>query len=229
MTFLDNTLTLPFRDRKEAGRRLGKALMSLAGRRDTVILALPRGGVPVAAEIARSLDAPLVVLVVPKLGVPGRNELARGAITHGGKRLINRAVTGTLEVPEETIDAVAWEERLELRRRERLYARGREMPELKDKILILVDDGIATGSSMLLAVQELREHQPGRIVVAVPVGPAEVVSQLEGHADEVICLAEPEPFIAVGAWYRDFRQVSDDEVCAILDRVLERKSELKTA
>jgi len=229
MTFLDNSLTLPFRDRKDAGRLLGKALKSLAGRADTVILALPRGGVPVAAEIARSLDAPMFVFLVRKLGVPGRKELAMGAITSGGKRLINRAVTGTLHLSEKTIDRVSWKERLELLRSERVYSRGQKMPDLKDKIVILVDDGIATGSTMMLAVQTLREYQPGRIVVAAPVGAAEVVSELAAHADEVICLAEPEPFVAVGAWYREFSQVSDRDICAILDSALERISELKTA
>lgn len=222
-------VSLPFKNRTEAGRLLGEELGSLAGRKDTVVLALPRGGVPVAAEIAQILDAPLFVFVVRKLGVPGHRELAMGAITSGGKRLINRAVTSTLHIPEETIESVAWEENIERTRREKLYGRGRSMPDLKDKIVIVVDDGIATGSTMMLAVQSLREQQPGRIVVAVPVSPAEVVSQLEALADEVICLAEPEPFVAVGAWYEDFHEVSDREVCAILDRMCERHTELQSA
>ncbi|HLW54552.1 MAG TPA: phosphoribosyltransferase [Candidatus Angelobacter sp.] len=220
---------MPFPNRSAAGRLLGEDLRALAGRSDIVVLALPRGGVPVAAEIAEVLDAPLFVFVVRKLGVPGHKELAMGAITSGGKRLINRAVTTTLHIPEDMVDRVAWEETVERMRRERLYGRGREMPELNDKIVIIVDDGIATGSTMMLAVQALREQQPGRIVVAVPVAPAEVVSQLSSVADEVICLAEPQPFVAVGAWYEDFHELSDQEVCTILDRVLERQPELKSA
>jgi len=228
MTF-ERKLSLPFPNRSAAGRLLGEDLRALAGRSDIVVLALPRGGVPVAAEIAEVLDAPLFVFVVRKLGVPGHKELAMGAITSGGKRLINRAVTTTLHIPEDMVDRVAWEETVERMRRERLYGRGREMPELNDKIVIIVDDGIATGSTMMLAVQALREQQPGRIVVAVPVAPAEVVSQLSSVADEVICLAEPQPFVAVGAWYEDFHELSDQEVCTILDRVLERQPELKSA
>jgi predicted phosphoribosyltransferase len=224
MTIHEN-VTLPFRDRVEAGRFLSARLRAYSGRPDTIVFALPRGGVPVAAEIAESLRVPLFVFVVRKLGVPGRPELAMGAITSGGKRLINEAVTIGLQITERDIDEVAWCETQELQRREKLYARGRRLPNVKDKIIILVDDGIATGSSMMLAVQALREQGAGRIVVAVPVAPSGAVSQLSHLADEVVCLAEPEPFTAVGQWYRDFSQVDDHEVCCTLDRLFERNRE----
>jgi len=152
-----------------------------------------------------------------------------GAITSGGKRLINRAVTSALNITEGEIDQVAWRETRELQRRERLYSRGQPMPEVKGKIVILVDDGIATGSTVVLAVQALREQEAGRIVVAVPVAPAGGVSQLGGLADEVICLAVPETFTAIGQWYRDFAQVKDHEVCRTLDRLSERTHELQPA
>jgi putative phosphoribosyl transferase len=200
-------------------------LDAYAGRRDTVVLALPRGGVPVAAEIAEKLRAPLFVFVVRKLGVPGRPELAMGAITTGGKRLMNDAVTIALQIPESDINEVTWREMQELQRCERLYGRGRKLPNVKDKIVILVDDGIATGSSIMLAVQALREQGPGRIVVAVPVAPSGAVAQLSPLADEVVCLAQPEPFSSVGQWYHDFHQVDDHEVCCTLDRLFERKQE----
>lgn len=226
---INPTVSLPFRDRTEAGRLLGARLRLYAGRPDTMVIALPRGGVPVAAEIAETLQVPLFVFVVRKLGVPGREELAMGAITSGGKRLINRAVTSALSIPESEIDQVAWQETRELLRRERLYSRGQPMPDVKDKIIILVDDGIATGSSMVLAVQALREQEAGRIVVAVPVAPTGAVSQLGCLADEVVCLSVPEPFAAVGQWYQDFAQVTDHEVCRTLDRLIEQTPELQPA
>jgi len=222
-------VSLPFRDRSEAGRLLAERLRFYAGRPDTVVFALPRGGVPVAAEIAEALQVPLFVFVVRKLGVPGREELAMGAITSGGKRLINREITTTLNIPESEIDQVARQETRELLRRERLYSRGLPMPDVTNKIVILVDDGIATGSSMVLAVQSLRDREAGRIVVAVPVAPAGVASQLGCLADEVVCLAAPEPFAAVGQWYQDFVQVTDHEVCCILDHLIERTPELQPA
>lgn len=220
---------LPFRDRSEAGRLLAERLRLYAGRPDTIVFALPRGGVPVAAEIAEKLAAPLFVFVVRKLGVPGREELAMGAITSGGKRLINRDVTTALNIPESEVELVAWQETRELLRRERLYSRGQPMPEVTNKIVILVDDGIATGSSMVLAVQALRDREAGRIVVAVPVAPTGVASQLGCLADEVVCLAMPEPYAAVGQWYQDFAQVTDHEVCRTLDRLIERMPELQPA
>jgi putative phosphoribosyl transferase len=226
---INSIVNLPFRDRTEAGRLLAARLHLYAGRPDTIVFALPRGGVPVAAEIAEALRVPLFVLVVRKLGVPGQEELAMGAITSGGKRLINRGVTSALNIPESEIDQVAWHETRELLRRERLYSRGQPMPDVRDKTIILVDDGIATGSSMVLAVQALREQEAGRIVVAVPVAPRGMVSQLGCLADEVLCVAVPEPFAAVGHWYQDFAQVTDQEVCRTLDRLVEQTPELEPA
>jgi len=226
---IDPTVSLPFRDRIEAGRLLGARLRAYAGRAGTIVFALPRGGVPVAAEVAEALRAPLFVFVVRKLGVPGQEELAMGAITSGGKRLINRAVTSKLNIPEREIDEVAWRETAELLRREKLYSRGRRVPEVKNKTVILTDDGIATGSSMVLAVQALREQGAGRIVVAVPVAPADAILQLRRVADEVVCLAVPEPFVAVGQWYQDFAQVTDHEVCSTLDLLIARTPELRSA
>lgn len=229
MTIDDTTLRLPFPDRREAGRILAQRLQWLAGRNNTIVLALPRGGVPIGAEIATAVAAPLFVYDVRKLGVPGHEELAMGAITSGGKRLINRAVTSALHISESAIDAVARQETQELKRRERLYCRGRRMPDIKEKIVILVDDGIATGSTMMLAVQALREQGAGRILVAVPVASAAVISQLSRLADDVVCLAEPEPFVSVGQWYEDFRQITDHEVCSTLDRLFARAPELQSA
>jgi putative phosphoribosyl transferase len=220
---------LPFGDRAEAGRRLAASLLAYAGRKDTIVLALPRGGVTVAAEVAETLGAPLFVFLVRKLRVPGHEELAMGAIASGGKRLVNRAVTSSLHITESELNEAAWRETQELVRRERLYARGRRVPDLRKKIVILVDDGIATGSSMILAVQALREQGAGRVVVAVPVAPSGAVSQLGCMADEVVCLAEPEPFGAVGQWYQDFSQVTDHEVCRKLDQSLERVPRLQSA
>lgn len=226
---VNSIASLPFRDRTDAGRLLAARLRLYSGRSDTIVLALPRGGVPVAAEIATSLRLPLRVLVVRKLGVPGQEELAMGAITSGGKRIMNHAVTTALNIPESAIDQVAWQETREVLRREKLYSRGQPMPPIRKKIIILVDDGIATGSSMVLAVQALREQDAGRIVVAVPVAPSGVISQLGCLADEVVCLAMPEPFASVGQWYEDFTQVTDHEVCRTLDSLMERRQELQPA
>ena len=225
---IKQSLSLPFRDRAEAGRLLSTSLLSYADRRNAMVFALPRGGVPVAAEIAQTLRVSLFVFVVRKLGVPGHEELAMGAIT-SGKRIINRDVTNAEHIPESDIDRVAWQETRELLRRERLYCRGRKMPNVKDKIIILVDDGIATGSTMMLAVQALREQGAARIVVAVPVAPTGTVAQLSALAEEVVCLAEPIPFQSVGQWYQDFSQVEDHEVCCTLDRLFERPTELQSA
>jgi putative phosphoribosyl transferase len=223
------SFNLPFRDRTEAGRVLAERLRLYAGRRDTMVLALPRGGVPVAAEIAERLDLALFVFIVRKLGVPGRPELAMGAITSGGKRRINRAVTNALAITDSDIEEVARHETKELQRRERLYSRGREMPDVTNKIVILVDDGVATGSTMMLAVQALHEQRVARVVVAVPVAPAAAVWQLNSLAHEVVCLAQPEPFDSVGQWYEDFSQVEDSEVCRTLDRLAKRTRELQFA
>jgi predicted phosphoribosyltransferase len=201
-----------FRDRTEAGRRLATRLGAYANRDDVIVLALPRGGVPVGAEVARALGAPLDVFLVRKLGAPGREELAIGAIASGGIRVLNPDVVDQLNVPAKWIDAAADREGEELARREAAYRDGRPAPDVRDKTVILVDDGLATGASMKAAVVALRDRGPTRIVVAVPVGAAETCQELSALADEVVCAVTPDPFFAVGSWYVDFDQTSDDEV-----------------
>ena len=208
-----------FRNREEAGRELGRALSSRFGRRDdTVVLALPRGGVPIGYEVARALAAPLDVFVVRKLGFPRNEELAMGAIATGGVRVLNEDLLRQLPVAPQVIDAVAERELLELERRERTYRGSRPRLNLHDKTLIVVDDGLATGSTMRAAVRALREMNPRSIVVAVPVAAKESCDDLRAEADEVICMRMPEPFQAVGFWYDDFEQTSDEEVHELLDR-----------
>lgn len=222
-------LNLPFRDRSEAGRLLAARLRSYKDREDAVVLALPRGGVPVGAEIAAALNLPLYVFAVRKLGVPGQEELAMGAITSGGRRLINPATVHALQISPREIELEVEQELRELARRERLYSRGHRIPKLKGKLVILTDDGIATGSTMMLAAQALRVEGAAYTVVAVPVAPEGMVSQLHQVANDVVCLASPDPFVAVGQWYEDFSQVTDHEVCTILDRLFERMPGLKPA
>lgn len=207
-----------FADRVEAGRRLAEALRGYAGRPDVVVLALPRGGVPVAYRVARALGAPLDVFLVRKLGVPGHEELAMGAIASGGTRVLNPEVVAALGIPGGTIDAVAAREAEELERRERAYRGERPPPEVRGRTVILVDDGLATGSTMRAAVAALRRQEPARLVVAVPVGAAETCEALRAEADAVVCVLTPEPFYAVGLWYRDFAQTTDDEVRELLAR-----------
>lgn len=209
-------MILPYSDRREAGRRLAGALGAYAGRDDVLVLGLPRGGVPVAYEVARALDAPLDVFVVRKLGVPGHEELAMGAIASGGVRVLVPEVVDMLGIGPRQIDEVADAEYRELERRERLFRGGRPAPDYAGRIVILVDDGLATGATMRAAVQALRELGPRRIVVAVPAGAGETCAELSRIADDVICAATPEPFQAVGLWYRDFTQTTDDEVHALL-------------
>jgi predicted phosphoribosyltransferase len=210
-----------FADRREAGRMMAEALARFKGAGATV-LALPRGGVPVAYEIARALDAPLGVFVVRKLGVPGHSELAMGAIASGGTRVLNQELIEDLGIPAAAIEAVVAAETRELARREELYA-GRGLPALRDRTVILVDDGLATGATMRAAVLAVRQHEPARVVVAVPVGAPSTCEALRRDADEVVCLRTPEPFAAVGLWYRRFDQTSDDEVRALLDAALSRQ------
>jgi predicted phosphoribosyltransferase len=205
-----------FRDRYDAGRQLATRLTRYAGRPDVLVLALPRGGLPVAYEVARALGTPLDVFLVRKLGVPGREELAMGAIASGGVRVLNDEVVRALRIPEQIIDAVAAEEQAELERRERAYRDGRPAPDARGRTVILVDDGLATGSSMRAAVEALRLRGPVRVVVAVPVGAPETCAALGEIADEVVCAHEPEHFAAVGLWYADFSQTSDDEVRELL-------------
>jgi predicted phosphoribosyltransferase len=210
-----------FRNRNEAGRILAERLTTHANRPGVLVLALPRGGVPVAYEVARALHAPLDVFLVRKLGVPGHEELAMGAIASGGVRVLNRDVVNMLQIPEETLDAVTEAEGRELQRRERLYRGNRPAPVVRDRVVILVDDGLATGSTMRAAVAALRQQGPARIVVAVPVGSADVCDQFRAVADEAVCARTREPFFAVGLWYEDFSQTSDDEVRELLDRAAE--------
>lgn len=218
-----------FRDRTEAERVLAHRLKAYSHHPDAIVCALPRGGVPVAAEIAGALGMPLTLFIVRKLGVPGQKELAMGAIASGGMRLINHSVTEQLNIPASVIESAARIELQEIARRERLYSRGHALPDVKDKIVIIADDGIATGSSMFLAVRAIRKRGARMIIVAVPVAPPDVVSELREIADEVICLSEPEPFGSVGAWYENFEQVDDTEVCRILDRSLQPATSSKTA
>src|SRR5918998_6924349 len=207
-----------FRDRAQAGRALAEPLRRYAGREDALVLGLPRGGVPVAFEIAQALDVPLDVFLVRKLGVPGHEELALGAIATGGTRVLNRRVVESLDIPREWIEAIDAREMRELDRRERAYRGDRPPPDLTDRVVILVDDGLATGSTMIAAIRAVREDAPERVIVAVPVAPPEVCEALREEADEVHCLHTPHAFGAVGAWYSDFTQVTDDEVVALLER-----------
>lgn len=207
-----------FRDRSEAGRLLADRLRGYANRPDVIVLALPRGGVPVAYEVARALDAPLDVFLVRKLGVPGHEEFAFGAIATGGIRVINQDLVQALGIPPKLIDAIAARQQQELERRERLYRGTRPPTDVRNRTLILVDDGLATGSTVLAAVRALRSEGAGRIVVAVPVASPEACEQLGEEADDVICAVTPEPFNAVGLWYQDFSQTTDDEVKELIAR-----------
>lgn len=207
-----------FRNREEAGRLLGDRLKHYAHRSDVVVLAIPRGGVPVGFQIATALHVPLDVFVVRKLGVPGHEELAMGAIASGGVRVLNDDVVQELRLPNEAIERAAWKEQQELQRREQQYPNGRPFPELKNRTVILVDDGLATGSSMRAAAQVLRRHGPARIVVAVPTAAPETCEAFKSEVDEIICAITPEPFYAVGLWYEEFPQTSDEEVRDLLAR-----------
>jgi predicted phosphoribosyltransferase len=206
-----------FEDRTEAGRWLAGRLSAYAGRDDVMVLALPRGGVPVAFEVAQQLRAPLDVFLVRKLGLPGHEELAMGAIASGGVRVVNDDVTRSLRVTDAVIDEVAAREQRELERREHAYRGDRPWPDLAGKVVILVDDGLATGSTMRAAAAAVRLMKPARLIVAVPVAASDSCAQLSREVDEVVCGATPEPFLAVGRWYRDFSETSDDEVRALLE------------
>jgi len=210
-------MTVPFRDRTEAGELLASKLLRYAGRPDVQVLALPRGGVPVALEVAKALKAPLDVFVVRKLGVPGHEELAMGALATGGVRVLNRDVVESLRIPRALIDAVSAQELQELSRRERLYRDDRPPPQIRNHTVILVDDGLATGSTMRAAVEALRKLHPSRIIVAVPTAAPSTCDEFRSEVDELVCAETPQPFYAVGAWYEDFSQVSDDQVRKILE------------
>jgi predicted phosphoribosyltransferase len=205
-----------FRDRFQAGRQLAAALQGYARDPHLLVLALPRGGVPVGYEVARLLNAPLDVMLVRKLGVPGHEELAMGAIASGGVRILSDEVIKVFGIPERVVAGVAAEESEELQRRERLYRDDRPAPEIEGRTVILVDDGLATGSTMRAAAAALRAQHPEHLVVAVPVAPPETCASLRSEVDDVVCAREPEPFFAVGNWYDDFSQISDAEVRRLL-------------
>jgi len=205
-----------FADRRDAGRVLAGLLTKYANRDDVLVLALPRGGVPVAFEVAHALRAPLDVFIVRKLGAPGHEELAMGAIATGGVRVLNEDVVGALSLSTKVIDAAAAREERELDRRERIYRGARTPPDVRERTVILVDDGLATGSTMRAAVAALRKQRPARIVVAVPVAAAETCEEFKTEVDETVCAATPRMFNGVGRWYEDFSQTSDDEVHELL-------------
>jgi putative phosphoribosyl transferase len=215
-----------FRDRFQAGRRLAAVLAPYAGRPNLLVLALPRGGVPVGYEVARALHAPLDVMLVRKLGVPGHEELAMGAIASGGVRVLSDDIVRALGIPDWSIAAVAANEEKELARREHAYREGRPAADVRGRTVILVDDGLATGSTMRAAAAALKAQHPERLVIAVPVAPRETCESLQQEADDVVCALAPEPFYAVGNWYEDFSQTTDDEVRELLRRAAEAPEEV---
>jgi putative phosphoribosyl transferase len=225
-----------FRDRIEAGQLLAEQLTSYANRSDVIVLALPRGGVPVAFEVAKALKAPLDVLIVRKLGLPSQPELAMGAIASGGVRVLNEELMRYHPIPAKVIESVAAREQEELERREKLYRSDRPAPEVEGKTVILVDDGIATGTTMRSAVEALKKRRAASVVIAVPVAPESVCEEFQRLKDHVVftCLATPEPFFAVGLWYEDFAQTTDEEVHELLKRAADEtttssKSQSKTS
>jgi predicted phosphoribosyltransferase len=205
-----------FRDRFDAGRQLAAALRHYTDQPNLLVLALPRGGVPIGYEISRSLNAPLDLMLVRKLGVPGQEELAMGAIASGGIRIVSEDIVAAFAIPERVIATVAANEEDELDRRERIYRDQQPPPVVRGRRIILVDDGLATGSTMRAAAAALREQQPERLIVAVPVAPSSTCAELSREVDEVCCLLTPEPFFSVGIWYRDFTQTTDEEVRSLL-------------
>lgn len=207
-----------FQDRTDAGVQLARKLMAYAGQPDVIVLALPRGGVPVAFQVAEALNAPLDVFIVRKLGVPGHEELAMGAIASGGVRVLLPETLRQLNIQPEQVEQVAETELRELLRREQLYRGNLPRPDLRGKTVILVDDGVATGASMHAAIRALRQQEPARIVVAVPVASRETCNDFRDEVEDVVCAVTPEPFYAVGLWYRDFSQTTDDEVRDLLAR-----------
>jgi predicted phosphoribosyltransferase len=207
-----------FRDRYDAGRQLAEKLREYTNAPDVLVLALPRGGVPVACEVARALGAPLDVFVVRKLGLPGHEELAMGAVASSDVQILNDDIVHGLKIPDQVIEAVSARERQELSRREQLYRDGRPAPDVSGRAVILVDDGLATGASMRAAVLALKQQRAGRIIVAVPTASPDICEALKADADEVISVITPEPFLAVGHWYDDFTQTTDEEVRDLLAR-----------
>jgi putative phosphoribosyl transferase len=215
---------LPFRDRYQAGRVLAKRLAGYAGKPDVLVLGLPRGGVPVAAEVARELSAPLDVFLVRKLGVPGQEELAMGAIANGGIQVLNPSVVDAFLIPPALIEAAARRERREIERRQKLYRRDKPPPRIEGRTILLVDDGLATGSTVRAAIAALRQQSPSKLVVAVPVASPDVCADIGRLVDEMVCEATPEPFWAVGQFYEDFSPTTDDEVRALLEQADRRRA-----
>ena len=211
-------MNVRFRDRTDAGRRLAAKLQHYKDRDDVVVLGLPRGGVPIGFEVASALHAPLDVFVVRKIGLPWHEELAMGAVASGGVRVLDRNLIRVAHVSDDDVERIAQTEERELERRERLYRGDRPFPDLHGKTVILVDDGLATGASMRAAVEALRHEEPARIVVAVPVAAPETCEAFREIVDEIICAETPEPFRAVGLWYDDFSQTTDDDVRDLLAR-----------
>jgi len=207
-----------FRDRREAGQRLAAKLSTYANRSDVLVIGLPRGGVPVAAEVAKALHAPMDICLVRKLGVPSHKELAMGAIASGGVRVLNYDVLSWLKISSKTIDEVAARELRELQRRDRLYRGDRPSPEVRDRTVILVDDGLATGSTMQAAIAVIKAQHPQRIVVAIPVAAPDICQEMRGIVDEVVCIMTPDPLYAIGVWYENFAQTTDAEVCELLQK-----------
>lgn len=207
-----------FKDRIQAGKLLATRLEAYANRPDMIVLALPRGGVPVGFAVAQKLNAPLDILLVRKLGVPGHEELAMGAIASGGEPIVQANVVQMFSIPDEVIKEVTRRERIELQRRDALYRFGRPPPPLKDREVILIDDGLATGATMIAAARAVRSQHPAHLTIAVPVGAPDICNALHAEADQVDCLRTPEPFRAVSLWYEEFPQTSDDEVIDLLAR-----------
>ncbi len=218
-----------FKDRVEAGLHLARELTAYASRSDVLVLALPRGGVPVGYEVARALNAPLDVLVVRKLGLPGQEELAMGAIASGGVRVLNEDVVQYIGVSDEVIEKVAVSEREELERRDRSYRGERPPPNIAGQTVILVDDGLATGSTMKAAARAVRAQKPAKLVVAVPVSAQSTCRELRDEVDEIICDMMPEPFQAVGLWYEDFPQMTDEEVRELLEQARSERASAASA
>jgi putative phosphoribosyl transferase len=206
-----------FKDRKTAGQLLVAELLTYAHRPDVIVLGLPRGGVPVADEVAKAINAPLDVLVVRKLGVPDQPELAMGAIAAGGVRILNQVIINQVDISDEAIARTANQEERELERRERLYRGNRAFPDVEGRTVILVDDDLATGATMWAAVAAVRQHKAAKVVLAVPVAASETCQQLAPVVDEIICLQKPQAFYSIGFWYEEFPQITDEEVCQLLN------------
>lgn len=218
-------MNVRFSNRTEAGQQLAAKLLDYANRPDVIVLALPRGGVPVGYEIARSLNVPLDVCLVRKLGVPGQEELAMGAIAPGGVTVLNQDVISSLQISRQALLQVATQEKQELERRMQVYRGDRPLPQIQNRTVILVDDGIATGSTLRAAITLLQRQQPQAIVVAVPVAPLSTCQALQKIVQQVVCLSNPEPLRSIGMWYRNFSQTTDEEVCYLLAQANQQQTE----